>query len=124
MDINPAQRRALRAAAHHLHPVVSISQNGLSATVVNEINRALAAHELVKVKLHGIERDDRDALMGEICKLLACAPIQQIGNILVIWRENPEQPAAALPSKRRAKPLTKKQAAAAAEPRRRTITRT
>jgi putative YhbY family RNA-binding protein len=118
-DINPSQRRALRADAHHLHPVVSISQNGLSATVIKEIDRALAAHELIKIKLYGIERQDRDSLMGEICSQLNCSPVQQIGNILVIWREKPEDKTPAQSVGRRAKPLTKKQAAAATEPRRR-----
>lgn len=119
IEPTPAQRRALRAAAHHLHPVVSISQNGLSATVLQEVDRALAAHELIKVKLHGIERDDRDTLMAEICGQLSCSPIQQIGNILVLWREKPEEEGTPPVPRRKPKPLTKKQAAAASERRRR-----
>jgi putative YhbY family RNA-binding protein len=115
IELTPTQLRALRAAAHQLHPVVSIAANGLSATVLQEIDRSLAAHELIKVKLYGIERDDRDALMTEICTSLQCSPVQQIGNILVLWRQKPEDDASKRPSKRRAKPLTKKQAAVAQE---------
>jgi RNA-binding protein len=116
------RRRELRAAAHHLHPVVSISQNGLAESVLKEIDRSLAAHELIKVKLHGIERDDRAGLLDQICAQLGCAPVQQIGNILVLWRENPAKREKTVAATRRpAKPMTKKQAAAAAEkPRRRT----
>ncbi len=62
IELTPEQRRALRAAAHPLHPVVSISQNGLSENVIKEIDRSLLAHELVKVKLYGIERDERAGL--------------------------------------------------------------
>jgi putative YhbY family RNA-binding protein len=113
-ELSPAQRRALRAAAHPLQPVVAISQNGLTTAVLKEIDHSLNAHELIKVKLHGIERDDRAALLLEICAALSCAPVQHIGNILILWRENLEKSAApATKPRRTAKPRTKKQAAAA-----------
>jgi RNA-binding protein len=122
---SPAQRRALRAAAHHLKPVVSISQKGLTPSVLAEIDRCLKAHELIKLRLYGIEREDRDALFNEICTALQCAAVQHIGNLLVLWRENPKDAAAAefpqgrtalAPARRRKPaPSTKKQAAARAE---------
>lgn len=124
IELTPTQRRALRAAAHPLHPVVSIAAKGLTDTVLKEIDRSLAAHELIKVKLYGIERDDRDALMAEICASLQCSPVQQIGNILVLWRQKPEDEAPKRPSGRRPKPLTKKQAAVAQEKASRRRTRT
>lgn len=124
IELTPEQRRALRAAAHHLHPVVAIAAKGLSESVLKEIDRSLAAHELIKVKLQGIERDDREALLLEICGQLACAPVQRIGNTLVLWREKPAEAAAAAKAPRRSKPMTKKQAAAAAEKPRRRTTRT
>ncbi len=115
IELTPTQRRVLRAAAHLLHPVVSIAAKGLSETVLKEIDRSLAAHELIKVKLYGIERDARDPLMTEICTSLQCSPVQHIGNILVLWRQKPEEEASKRPSRRRPKPLTKKQAAVAQE---------
>ena len=115
IELTPEQRRALRAAAHPLHPVVTIAGNGLSEAVAREIDRSLKAHELIKVKLAGIEREARDALQAEICAKLACAPVQHIGNILVLWREKPEEAPKTAAATRRGKPLTKKQAAAAAE---------
>ncbi|GAB2182310.1 hypothetical protein DLREEDagrD3_25330 [Denitratisoma sp. agr-D3] len=121
IELTTEQRKALRAAAHHLNPVASIGQQGLTPAVLKEIDGALNAHELIKVKLHGIERDDREALFTEISATLACAPVQHIGNILVLWREKPaaEQAPTAKPTSRRApKPKTKKQAAAANERRR------
>lgn len=123
-ELTPEQRRALRAAAHPLNPVVSIAQKGLTPAVLAEIDRCLKAHELIKVKLHGIERDDRAALQVEICAALGCAPVQHIGNILVLWREKPEEEKKAPAPRRNAKPQTKKQAAAAADkPRRRAAPR-
>lgn len=121
-ELTPTQRRALRAAAHPLHPVVSVAGNGLSDAVLKEIGRALSAHELIKVKLYGIERDERDGMLSEICARLDCLPVQHIGNILILWKENPDkdQPAA---NKRPARPQTKKQAAAANERRRKVSSR-
>ncbi|MDP2811561.1 MAG: YhbY family RNA-binding protein [Rhodocyclaceae bacterium] len=116
IELTPIQRRALRAAAHTLHPVVSIAQKGLTPAVLNEIDTSLKAHELIKVKLHSIERDDRIALLEEICAELNCASVQLIGNILVLWREKPAGTQESAPARRRGgKPLTKKQAAAAQE---------
>lgn len=119
IELTPEQRRALRAAAHHLHPVVAIAGKGLTPGVLAEIDHSLKAHELIKVKLQGIERDDREALLTEICDQLECAPVQHIGNTLILWREKPEELPTAAPKKRGAKPQTKKQAAAALERRRR-----
>ncbi|WP_018992206.1 YhbY family RNA-binding protein [Aromatoleum toluclasticum] len=97
IDLSPARRRELRAAAHHLNPVVSVAGNGLTPAVLGEIDRSLQAHELIKIKVHGAERTDRDALMQAICAELDAAPVQHIGTILVVWRERREEQAAAAP---------------------------
>jgi len=119
IELTPAQRRALRAEAHALHPVVSIAQKGLSDTVLREIDRCLKAHELIKIRVYDTERNSREAMLAEISAALDCCPVQHIGNILVVWREKPEV-AVATPArpKRPAVHLTKRQAAAtAAKPR-------
>ena len=120
-ELSPAQRRALRAAAHHLNPVVSISQKGLTPSVLAEIDRCLRAHELIKLRLYGVEREDREALFTAICTALNCAAVQHIGNLLVLWRENPKDAATqeSAPARRRkSEPaVTKKQAAARNEAR-------
>ena len=115
---SPAQRRALRAAAHHLNPVVSISQKGLTPSVLAEIDRCLTAHELIKLRLHGIEREHREALFSEICTALNCHTVQHIGNLVVLWREGPKDVVApAKAGRRKSEPMTKKQAAARLEAR-------
>ena len=115
-ELTPARRRELRSAAHHLNPVVSIAQKGLAATVLREIDNCLKTHELIKVRLYDIEREDRAALLAEICASLDCAPVQRIGNLLILWREKPKDDEKSAPTTRRGgKPLTKKQAAAALE---------
>jgi putative YhbY family RNA-binding protein len=113
IELTPAQRRDLRARAHHLNPVVTIAGNGLTPSVVAEIERSLQAHELIKVKVQGAEREQRDALMQELCASLQAEPVQHIGNILVVWRQRREEdkPAAAA-EKKPARAATAKSAAA------------
>ncbi|MBT0960745.1 ribosome assembly RNA-binding protein YhbY [Denitromonas iodatirespirans] len=88
-DLTPAQRRELRARAHHLNPVVSVAGNGLSPSVLAEIDQNLKAHELIKVRVYGEDRDARSQLMADICEQTGAASVQHIGNILVLWREAP-----------------------------------
>ena len=96
--LDPARRRALRVKAHHLDPVVTIGHHGLTPGVVHEIDVALRAHELVKVRVIGDDREGRDALLASICTTLACAPVQQIGKLLVLWRQRDEEDVSPLPT--------------------------
>ena len=105
-DIPSAQRRALRARAHALNPTVIIGDAGLTAPVLAEIERSLASHELIKVRVAGEGRERRESLLTEICETLSAAPVQHIGKILVIYREKPppepERPAPRKPKSRSA----------------------
>ena len=91
LAITTEQRRALRAQAHPLHPLVMISQNGLSDAVLREISRSLDSHELIKIRVFSDEREVREAYLTEICEKLGAAPVQHIGKLLVVYRENPEK---------------------------------
>ena len=95
----PAERRALRALAHHLQPVVMIGEAGLTPAMIREIDVCLKSHELIKVRVLGDDRERRVSLIGEICASLDARPVQHIGKILVIFRPRPE-PAAAQPASR------------------------
>lgn len=90
LQISSSQRRELRAQAHHLDPVVSIAGNGLSASVLKEIDAALKAHELIKIRVYGDDRDARAAYLAEVCAQLGCAAVQNIGKLLVVFRPNPK----------------------------------
>jgi putative YhbY family RNA-binding protein len=86
----PAERRSLRARAHRLHPVVSIGQHGLTPRVLHEIDLALTAHELIKVRVFNDDRSEREAMLSSVCRQLNCAPVQHLGKVLVLWRRMPE----------------------------------
>lgn len=108
LEISPEQRRALRARAHALQPVVTISQNGLSEPVLREIVRSLDSHELIKIRVFGDERALREEYLATICDQLEAAPVQHIGKLLVVWRPAPEEEKPAKPrrpvAKRKAEP--------------------
>ena len=76
LDITAEQRRALRARAHALDPVVAISQNGLSAAVLQEINTGLVSHQLIKIRVFSDQRETRDQYLSAICEELGAAPQQ------------------------------------------------
>jgi putative YhbY family RNA-binding protein len=90
--LSSLERGALRADAHILHPVVTVSTKGLTASVLAEIDRALKSHELIKVKAASDDRELRAGWMKEICTRLDAHPIQSIGKVLVIYRERPPEP--------------------------------
>jgi putative YhbY family RNA-binding protein len=91
IPLTAKRRSELRAEAHKLHPVVIIGDKGLTDEVIAEIDRSLKAHELIKVRAAGGERDSRDIWMESICARLQAHAVQQIGKIFVIYRENPKQ---------------------------------
>ena len=98
--LTPAERRGLRAQAHHLHPVIMIGEAGLTPPVLKEIDIALKSHELIKIRVLGDDRNRRAGMIGEICAAVDASPVQQIGKILVIFRPRPEE-AASKPAPRR-----------------------
>ena len=85
-----AQRKALKARAHKLDPVVQIGGKGLTDEVVAEIDRALKAHELIKVRAAGLERDARDEALSSICQRTGAQAVQQVGKVFVLFRKNDE----------------------------------
>jgi len=88
--LSPSRRRELKARAHALDPVVLIGEVGLSPAVLAEIDRGLKSHELIKVRVNGADRLEREAILEEICRRTGAQPVQHIGKILVLFRENPE----------------------------------
>lgn len=88
--MTPAQRKALKARAHPLDPIIHLGGKGLTEAALAEIGRALAAHELIKVRAAALDRDAREAALAEICARLGAQPVQHIGKVLVLYREKPE----------------------------------
>ena len=89
LELSIAQRKEHRAEAHHLDPVVMVGNDGLTPAVIRETDAALKAHGLIKVRVLGDDRNQREVIYQTLCDELNAAPIQHIGKLLVLWRPKP-----------------------------------
>jgi RNA-binding protein len=89
--LTPSARKALKARAHALEPVVMIGAGGLTDAVLHEVDRALTVHELIKVRAGGENRDSRRELLARLCERTGAEPVQHIGKVLVLWRKRPDE---------------------------------
>jgi RNA-binding protein len=93
VTLTARERAALKARAHALEPVVRLGHAGLTDDVADTIDRALTAHELIKVKIGEGERESRVAVGDEICARTGAALVQRVGRVVVLWRPRPDDPA-------------------------------
>jgi len=91
--LKPRERAQLKARAHALEPVVQVGNAGLSDAVVAEVDRALTAHELIKVKIVGDDREARVEIAEALCARTDAALVQRVGKVVVLWRPTPEDAA-------------------------------
>ena len=98
MPLTKTQLHHLRVLAHSLKPVVWIGQQGLSDAVMAEIEQALEHHELIKLKLRGLDRESRKRQVEEICGRAGAECVQQIGQTTVLYRRARERSRLTLPT--------------------------
>ncbi|MDP9898991.1 YhbY family RNA-binding protein [Variovorax ginsengisoli] len=91
IQLSPAQRKVHRAEAHHLDPIVMVGGDGLTPAVKKEVESALKAHGLIKVRVFSDDRAAREAMLATLADELDAAPIQHIGKLLVLWRPKVEK---------------------------------
>ena len=103
LELTPKQRQALKGQAHALSATVLLGNQGLTDAVVKEIDRALAAHELIKVRVPGDEREEREAIYREVADRLGAARVQSISKLLVFYRPLPEGARPDTPARRAAR---------------------
>ena len=89
IQLSPAERKEKRSEAHHLDPVVMIGSDGLTPAVSKEVDAALNAHGLIKIRVLSDERSNRETIFAALADALGAAPIQHIGKLLVLWRPMP-----------------------------------
>ena len=97
MSLTPTQIKYLKGLAHHCKPVVTIGAAGLTAPVLREISIALKAHELVKIKLPALKREERQAIFEQICADTGAETVQHIGRMAVVY-QRAEKPKLQLPA--------------------------
>ncbi|MEO6743975.1 MAG: YhbY family RNA-binding protein [Caldimonas sp.] len=89
LQLSSAERKDKRAEAHHLEPVVMVGNAGSTPAVVREVDAALNAHGLIKVRVALDDRAAREAMLLALADELGAAPIQHIGKLVVLWRPVP-----------------------------------
>lgn len=97
MNLSEKQKKYLRGLAHGRDPIVLIGQSGLSEAVTRELDIALGAHELVKVRARVGDRDARDSILEGLAKSTGSALVQRIGNVGVFYRPSKDKPRITLP---------------------------
>jgi RNA-binding protein len=97
-SLTEKQKKHLRGLAHAREPIVMIGQSGLSPAITGELDTALGAHELVKVRVRVGDRDQRDGIFTELAQQTRSELVQRIGNVGVFYRPRKDKPRIILPA--------------------------
>ena len=90
MALSNEQKKAYRGIGHDLNPIVTVANNGLTRGVMDELNRALDDHELIKIKVSVGDREVKKVVIAELIKKTGAELVQQIGNTALLLRRNPK----------------------------------
>ena len=90
-ELKGSQRKYLRGLAHKLNPSAFVGQKGVTSSLIDEIDGALNASELIKIKfIDHKEKDVKTALIEEISKRLNCHVAGMVGHVAILYRQHPE----------------------------------
>ena len=98
MTLSEAQKKHLRGLGHALKPLIMVGDAGLSESLMAEFESTLAHHELLKVRVRVGDRKARDAIIEELCGRSGATLVQRVGNMALLYRENPEKKKIVLPN--------------------------
>lgn len=93
VELSPRERSRLKARAHSLEPSVQVGQAGFTDALAKEVDRALGAHELIKVKILGDDREARREMAGAIADRAGAALVYSVGKVIVLFRPKPDDEA-------------------------------
>ncbi len=97
MTLKESQKKYLRGLGHQLKPTITVGDKGLTETLMSEYESTLAHHELIKATVRVGDRGARDGIIRELCSKCSAELIQRIGNVALLYRENPEDRKIRLP---------------------------
>lgn len=86
MPLSKQDKKYFKTIGHHLKPIVQLGENGFTDAVAKELDARLEDHELIKIKLAGLERDERAALLSTIADTLSADLVQRIGHTALLYR--------------------------------------
>jgi len=99
MALSEAQKKHLRGLGHDLRPLIMVAESGLSATVLAEFETTLSHHELIKISVRVGDRKTRAAIIEELCAVSSAALIQRVGNMALLYRQNPDKKKIIIPNR-------------------------
>jgi len=99
MSLSEQQKKFLRGLGHHLKPVVTVGDAGLSKSLRMEFDSTISHHELIKVKVRAADRQSRDSMIDELCQSSGASLVKRIGNVALVYRRNDDKPVVPLPRK-------------------------
>ena len=88
MPLTQEQKKQYKSIGHHLKPVLTVADNGLTEGVLAELERALGDHELIKIKVNILDRESRLEAVAEMCKAGKAELVQVIGKMALLYRKN------------------------------------
>lgn len=88
MPLTQEQKKQYKSIGHHLKPVLTVADNGLTEGVLAELERALGDHELIKIKVNILDRESRLEAIAELCKAGKAELVQVIGKMALLYRRN------------------------------------
>jgi RNA-binding protein len=99
MTLTDAQKKHLRGLGHALKPVIMVGEAGLSESLLAEYETTLNHHELIKVSVRAGDRKLRDSIIEQLCTTGSATLVQRVGNMALLYRENPEKKKIIVPNR-------------------------
>ena len=97
MALTSKQRAHLKAIAHDKKPVILLGHKGITDAVIKETHAALLAHELVKVRLTGEEKEALDAEAAQLQARTGAELSSRLGKVATLYKRHPDEPRIELP---------------------------
>lgn len=97
LPLDGRQKRHLRGLAHDLSPVVQVGKEGVSAGVVQATAQALLDHELIKVRLPQVDKEERAEMADALRQRTESQLAGLTGRIAILYRPHPEKPRIRIP---------------------------
>ncbi len=97
MALSGAQKKYLKGLAHPLKPCVLVGGSGITPGVLAELDQQLKHHELIKVRVRGADRDERDTVIADLMDQVNASLVNRLGNIATIYRARRQDPSIVLP---------------------------
>ena len=98
MTLSERQKKHLRGLGHGLKPLIMVGDAGLSESLLAEYESTLSHHELIKVSVRVGDRKERDSIINQLCDTASATLVQRVGNMALVYRENPEKKKIVLPN--------------------------